>query len=80
MKMVRHQTQTVTLHPKRFVAFPKEIQKRDPVIIREENRPTLIAAGRDVVQSTWKLDAKWSCHSSPRFPRIAENRAGIFIA
>src|SRR5438045_2113830 len=48
----------------------EEAEEGFPIGIGEEDGALLIAAGSDVVDGAGKLDAKCSCHSPPRFPRM----------
>jgi hypothetical protein len=48
----------------------EEGEKHRAINVVAEDGPLFIAAGSDVIKSAGKLDAKRSCHSTPRFPRL----------
>src|SRR4051794_4265924 len=73
MKVVRHQ------HPHRDAPaespgrLAEKVHECDPIVVTEKDWTPFIAARGDVVHSAREFNAKWSCHSSPRFPRLFEN-------
>jgi hypothetical protein len=64
MKMVRHQDPDGDAPAESLGRFAKEVQECDPIVVAEKDWTPFIAAGRDVVHSARKFNAKWSCHSS----------------
>jgi hypothetical protein len=58
---------TETLH-----SLSEEGEEHSGIDVVAEDGPSFIAARRDVVESAGKLDAKRSCHNTPRFPRLQQ--------
>lgn len=79
VEMIRHQHPRGDAPPKALHGVPEKREEHPSIDVIIEDGPSFISAGRDVIERVGELDAKWSCHNAPRFPRmspIAEGSPG----
>src|SRR5437762_14270346 len=70
MKVVGHQHPGGDAPAEAFDRLGDEAEEGFPIAVGEEDGALLIAARGEVVDGAGELEAKWSCHSAPRFPRM----------
>jgi hypothetical protein len=68
--VIRHQYPRGEAPSETLHGLAKEGEEHRVIDVVAEDGPLFIAARSDVIESARKLDAKRSCHSRPRFPRL----------
>ncbi len=65
--MIVHQHEGVHAHPEQGHRSPQQLAEVPPIPVVPENRPALVAPGRDVIPPAHPLNPQGSGHA-PRYP------------